>query len=75
MQQATSQLSNTLNSDQLVDIKEVCRFWGGNRPLNPATVYRKVSTGQHPKPVKIGGLSRWSMVELCAERQRRMDAR
>ena len=63
------------NNDQLIDIREACRFWGGNRPLNPATVYRQIANGKHPKPLKIGGLSRWSLVELCAERERRMNAR
>lgn len=69
------QLSAAANNDQLIDIREVCRFWGGNKPINPATLYRQVAQQKHPAPIKVGGLSRWSLVELCAERQRRMDAR
>ena len=75
MQTASTQISTNPNTDQLIDIREACRFWGGNKPLNPATLYRQISQGKHPKPVKIGGLSRWSLLELCTERQRRMDAR
>ncbi len=27
----------------LLDVREVCRFLGGTRPLNPATLYRGIS--------------------------------
>ena len=43
----------------LLDRKEVCRLFGGNRPLNPSTVYRHIRLGLIPKPVKVGGSSRW----------------
>ncbi len=64
-----------MDDDQLLTIKDVCRFWGGNKPLNPATLYRQIADGKHPKPIKVGGLSRWSLNELRVELQRRKDAR
>ena len=46
--------------ENLLDRREVCRFFGGTRPLNPATLYRGVRKGRFPKPVKVGpGSSRW----------------
>ena len=39
----------------LLDKAEVCRLFGGNKPLNPSTLYRGIKLGRYPKPVKIGG--------------------
>jgi len=48
----------------LLDRDEVCRFFGGTRPINVATLYRGVRNGRYPRPIKIGpGSSRW----LCSE--------
>jgi predicted DNA-binding transcriptional regulator AlpA len=59
-----------------LDIQGVCSFWGGNNPLSPATIYRQIARGKHPKPFKVGGvLSRWNTDELIAERDRRMAER
>jgi predicted DNA-binding transcriptional regulator AlpA len=45
---------------ELSDRGEVCRFFGGSKPLNAATLYRGIRVGRYPKPVKIGpGSSRW----------------
>jgi predicted DNA-binding transcriptional regulator AlpA len=42
-------------------------FFGGTRPINPATLYRGVRKGRYPKPVKVGpGSSRWLRVECEA---------
>jgi len=38
----------------LLDRVEVCRFFGGSRPLNPATLYRGIRKGRYPAPVKVG---------------------
>jgi predicted DNA-binding transcriptional regulator AlpA len=43
----------------LVDIKAVCQMIGGNRPVNPSTVYRYIAKGWFPRPIKVGGNSRW----------------
>jgi predicted DNA-binding transcriptional regulator AlpA len=51
----------------LLDRVEVCRFFGGSRPLNPATLYRGIRVGRYPAPVKVGpGSSRWLRVECEA---------
>jgi predicted DNA-binding transcriptional regulator AlpA len=51
----------------LLDRVEVCRFFGGTRPLNPATLYRGIRVGRYPAPVKVGpGSSRWLRAECEA---------
>jgi predicted DNA-binding transcriptional regulator AlpA len=53
--------------EELLDRKAVCLFFGGTRPLNPATLYRGICKGRYPKPVKIGpGSSRWLRSECEA---------
>jgi predicted DNA-binding transcriptional regulator AlpA len=52
---------------QLLDKAEVCRLFGGNRPLNPSTLYRGIKLGRYPKPIKVGpGSSRWIRAECEA---------
>lgn len=63
------------NADDLLDINQVRKFWGGEEPINAATVYRMIANGTHPKPMKIGKLSRWFRRELIAERDRRLAER
>jgi predicted DNA-binding transcriptional regulator AlpA len=42
------------------DIKQVAIFFGGTKPLHPATVFRLVKRGVLPAPIKIGPqTSRW----------------
>jgi predicted DNA-binding transcriptional regulator AlpA len=51
----------------LLDRVEVCRFFGGTRPINPATLYRGIRLGRYPAPIKIGpGSSRWLLSECQA---------
>jgi len=59
----------------LLDRKEVCRLFGGTRPINPATLYRHIRQGLLPKPVKVGGSSRWLRDECEAALQRMVDGR
>ena len=33
--------------DDLLDVYEACRFLGGNRPINPATLWRGVKAAAH----------------------------
>jgi predicted DNA-binding transcriptional regulator AlpA len=54
------------NVCDLLDRWEVCRFFGGTKPLNPATLYRGIRDGHFPPPVKIGGSSRWLRAECEA---------
>jgi predicted DNA-binding transcriptional regulator AlpA len=55
------------DADQLIDIEEVCRELGGNKPVDRATVYRAIARGEidppiHPTP----GISRWSRNSIRA---------
>jgi len=53
---------------ELLDKREVCRFFSGSRPIDPSTLYRNIRKGLYPKAVKVGpGSSRWlrSEVEAC----------
>src|SRR5262245_59594603 len=52
---------------ELMDIAAVCAFFGGSRPLNPATIYRGVAEGRYPQPIKVGKNSnRWLRGECVA---------
>jgi predicted DNA-binding transcriptional regulator AlpA len=52
---------------QLLDRGEVCRLFGGSKPIHPATLYRGIKLGRYPKPVKVGpGSSRWLRSECEA---------
>ena len=51
--------------DDLLDKDAACRFIGGSRPINAATLYRGVKAGIYPKPVKVApNVSRWRRGEL-----------
>ncbi len=53
--------------NELLDLKATCRFFGGSRPLHPATLYRGIKAGRFPPPVKVGpGASRWLAAECEA---------
>lgn len=53
----------------LLDIQQVCAFFGGSKPLNPATIYRGAGK-LYPKPVKMGpNTNRWLRSECEAARQ------
>ena len=59
-----------MQSAELLDRDAVCAFFGGTRPINPATLYRGVRKGRDPKPVKVGpGSSRWLRHECEAALQ------
>jgi predicted DNA-binding transcriptional regulator AlpA len=46
--------------DELLDRSGICRFFGGTRPIDAATLYRGIRKGRYPTPLKIGpGSSRW----------------
>jgi predicted DNA-binding transcriptional regulator AlpA len=60
----------------LFDRAEVCRFFGGTRPLNAATLYRGIRKGRFPAPIKVGpGSSRWLRSECEAFLQAMVDGR
>jgi predicted DNA-binding transcriptional regulator AlpA len=45
---------------------EVCRLFGGTKPINTATLYRGIRAGRFPRPVRVGGSSRWLREECEA---------
>jgi predicted DNA-binding transcriptional regulator AlpA len=62
----------------LLDRDATCAFFGGIRPINPATLYRGIRRGHYPRPVKIGSLrgsSRWLRSECEAALQAMVDGR
>ena len=36
-------------NDDLLDLAAACRFFGGSRPIHPATLYRGISQGRFPQ--------------------------
>ena len=42
--------------NHLLDRRDVCQFFG---QINPSTLYRHIKRGLLPKPLKVGGSSRW----------------
>jgi predicted DNA-binding transcriptional regulator AlpA len=60
---------------QLLDKVEVCRLFGGTKPINPATLYRQIRKGLLPKPIRVGGSSRWLRSECELALQAMAEAR
>ena len=62
--------------DDHLDKNEVCRFFGGTKPIDPATLYRGIADGRFPRPIKIGPkMSRWLRSECEQARQRMIEQR
>jgi predicted DNA-binding transcriptional regulator AlpA len=59
----------------LLDKREVLRMFGGTRPLNASTLYRGIRQGRFPKPIHVGGSSRWLRAECEAALREMMEAR
>ena len=65
-----------MDGDELLDKDAACRFIGGSRPINPATLYRGVKSGIYPQPVKVApNVSRWRKSELSAAIEQRIAER
>jgi predicted DNA-binding transcriptional regulator AlpA len=59
-----------LQDDDLYDLDAVCRYFGGTRPLHPATIYRGIVDGRYPRPVRVStNANRWLGRELKEARQ------
>ena len=50
------------NSKTLIGVNSVAELIGGS----PSTVWRRVKDGLLPKPIKFGGMTRWSRAEIEA---------
>jgi predicted DNA-binding transcriptional regulator AlpA len=55
----------------LLDKREVLVLFGGTKPINPSTLYRQIRKGTIPKPIRVGGSSRW-LREECETALRQM---
>ena len=68
-------MSNASIRPHYLSISAVCSRIGGDRPINKSTVYRKVRTGELPKPLKFGRVARWREDEIDAVLQRLAETR
>jgi predicted DNA-binding transcriptional regulator AlpA len=61
---------------ELLDRAEVCRLFGGSKPIDPATLYRGIKAKRYPSPIKVGpNSSRWLKAECEAALSRMMEVR
>jgi predicted DNA-binding transcriptional regulator AlpA len=68
-------MANIAPDDDLLDIDDVCAFFGGSKPLHPATIYRGLGK-QYPKPLKVGRHAvRWLRSECEAALREMADGR
>jgi len=58
-------------NDRLISVTPVAAAYG----CSVTTVWRHVATGVIPKPVKIGGMTRWSEAEVLAHIEAAKDER
>lgn len=64
-----------IEDDGFYDINFVCAFFGGSKPLHPATIYRGIAHGRYPRPVRPSpNINRWIGRELRVARQCILDA-
>jgi hypothetical protein len=64
-----------IEDDGLYDIAFVCAFFGGNKPLHPATIYRGIADGRYPRPARPSpNVNRWVGRELKAAKRSILDA-
>jgi hypothetical protein len=42
------------DDDDLMSMKSVLRFFGGDKPIHPATLYRGIAAGRYPAGIPIG---------------------
>jgi predicted DNA-binding transcriptional regulator AlpA len=63
-----------IDADGLYDLDAVCRYFGGTKPLHPATIYRGIEIGRYPRPVRVStNANRWLGRELKEARQALID--
>jgi predicted DNA-binding transcriptional regulator AlpA len=66
------QTASALRDDELLDLKEVCHYFGR---LDPSTIYRGIKRGDYPAPLHVGrNASRWLRSE-CESALQAMIAR
>jgi hypothetical protein len=71
MQSAGATRSVSTAEAELWDREVTCLFFGGTKPIHPATLYRGIRRGVFPQPIKIGvGVVRWRAGECRAALER-----
>jgi predicted DNA-binding transcriptional regulator AlpA len=66
----------TPTANDMMTLRATCAFFGGDRPLNPSTLYRGIKAGRYPSPVRVGpNTSRWLRAECHDARQKLIVAR
>jgi predicted DNA-binding transcriptional regulator AlpA len=54
---------------EMMDLAATCAFFGGTKPIHPATLYRGMRAGIYPLPAKMGpNTSRWIRSECQVAR-------
>ena len=57
-----------MQDDELLDEAATCRFFGGTKPIHPATLWRGVKKGRYSKPIHISDQAvRWRRSDLQAD--------
>jgi Prophage CP4-57 regulatory protein (AlpA) len=52
---------------EMMTLLATCAFFGGDKPINPSTLYRGIKKGFYPPPVHLGTrASRWRRSECLA---------
>ena len=57
---------------ELLSKAEVCAYFGG---INSSTLYRNIRRGLFPRPIHVGGSSRWLRDEVEAVLRKLAEAR
>lgn len=61
--------------DERLDIPGACAFIGGNRPINPSTLWRWIQQGKIRPPIRLGSKAvRFSKRRLAEDIERMADA-
>ena len=73
---ALARASEPPTGDEMMTLRATCAFFGGDKPLNPSTLYRGIKAFRYPPPVRVGpNLSRWLRSECRAAREALIAAR
>jgi predicted DNA-binding transcriptional regulator AlpA len=64
------------DDDDLMSMKSVLRFFGGDKPIHASTLYRGMDRGRFPRPVKPSpNVARWLRSECEAAKRRAIEER
>jgi predicted DNA-binding transcriptional regulator AlpA len=73
---AQGEAPNQPDTIEFLDRPAVLKFFGGSRALHTSTLYRGISDGTYPRPVKVSSSAvRWLRSECEAAAHRMLAAR